>query len=165
MTFLSRKADYALLILSQLSHSAEGGSARAIAEQYELSRAFVANILKELAHAGFVSSTRGVNGGYFLKPEALDFSFNQLLEAFNEGFRLTVCSGHDAEAESCTLEATCPVKNPLGDIHRRIAAVLSGVTLRDVLTPAGISPAPPPLQLIELGRLTPTLDPHQVPGA
>ena len=44
MTFLSRKADYALLILSQLSQSAEGLSARAIAEKYELSRAFVANI-------------------------------------------------------------------------------------------------------------------------
>ena len=58
-----------------------------------------------------------------------------------------------------------PVKNPLADIHRRIAAVLSGVTLRDVLTPAGISPAPPPLRLIELGRLAPALDPHQVPGA
>ena len=165
MTFLSRKADYALLILSQLSQSPEGGSARAIAEKFELSRAFVANILKELAHAGFVHSTRGVNGGYFLQLAALDFSFAQLLEAFNEGFRLTVCSGHDAEAEACNLEATCPVKNPLADIHRRIAAVLSGVTLRDVLTPAAISPAPPRLTLIELGRLTPTPDPHQVPGA
>ena len=54
MTLLSRKADYALLILSYLSEKAVGGTARAIAEQFGLSRAFVANILKELCQKGFV---------------------------------------------------------------------------------------------------------------
>src|SRR5262245_47070916 len=44
MTLFSRKADYALLILSYLFRRPEGGNARAIAEQYGLSRAFVANI-------------------------------------------------------------------------------------------------------------------------
>lgn len=169
MTFLSRKADYALLILSHLSQNVAGASARGIAEQFDLSRPFVANILKELHHAGLVSSSRGVNGGYGLKPTALDVTFADLLEAIHEGFRLTVCSdGASDDAEPCSLAATCPVKNPLAGIHRRIAAVLSGVTLRDLLTPAAVSPAGLPLiPLLQITDRRPTAapDPHPSTGA
>ena len=75
MTLLSRKADYALLILSFLHQRPEGENARAIAEKFGLSRPFVANILKELCQKGFVTSHRGVRGGYVLKrsAEAVDF--------------------------------------------------------------------------------------------
>ena len=58
MTLLSRKADYALLILSYLHQKT--GTARAIAEKHGLSQSFVANILKELCHRGFVAGHRGV---------------------------------------------------------------------------------------------------------
>ena len=70
MTLLSRKADYALLILSHLHRRPEGATARAIADKFELSRAFVANILKELCNKGFVVSHRGVKGGYSLGRDA-----------------------------------------------------------------------------------------------
>ena len=63
MTLLSRKTDYALLILWYLHGHPTGGCARTIAEHFGLSRAFVANILKELCQKGFVGSHRGVNGG------------------------------------------------------------------------------------------------------
>ncbi len=152
MTFLSRKADYALLILSYLGRHPEGGSARGIAAEFELSRAFVANILKELHQAGLVSSSRGAKGGYGLQPRALDLSLSELLEAVKEGFRLTVCSdhGHGPEGEACSLSESCPVKNPLAEIHRRITAVLSGVSLRELLTPPATSPAPPQLLRLEI---------------
>ena len=45
MTLMSRKVDYALLILSFLDQKAEGGCAREIADRYGLSKGFVANIL------------------------------------------------------------------------------------------------------------------------
>src|SRR4051812_45410210 len=92
MTLLSRKADYALLILSYLFHRPRGGNARAIAESFGLSRAFVANILKELCHNGYVTSHRGVKGGYVLHPSAADVTLAQLLDSIDERFRLTTCS-------------------------------------------------------------------------
>ena len=61
---------YAMLIVSYLHHKPEGGNARAIAERFGLSRPFVANILKELCHKGYVASHRGVKGGYALKESA-----------------------------------------------------------------------------------------------
>ena len=137
MTLLSRKADYALLILAYLNQNPVGGNAREIAEEYGLSRPFVANILKELCHNGYVSSTRGVKGGYVLLTSCSGVTLGGLLEAIGEGFRLTVCSSPNAPEEMCSLEATCPVKSPLTAIHRRIADVLHSMTLQDLFDASG----------------------------
>src|SRR5437899_12970754 len=98
MTLLSRKADYALLILSHLHQNREGGNARAIAAKFGISRAFVANILKELCQKGFVDSHRGVKGGYALARPADSITLAELLESIDDGFRWTMCSptGHAA---------------------------------------------------------------------
>jgi len=150
MTLLSRKADYALLILSYLFRRPEGGNARAIAESFGLSRAFVANILKELGHNGYVTSHRGVKGGYTLHPSAADVTLAQLLEAIDERFRLTTCSPTaDATEDVCSFEQDCPVKGPLADIHRRIVDVLHGVTLSQLLAGEATLPGLPLLPLLQ----------------
>src|SRR6185436_15557372 len=95
MTLLSRKADYALLILSYLYDSETGGTARGISEKFGISRAFIANILKELCQKGFVDSHRGVKGGYSLARPAESVSLAELLESIEDGFLLTMCSEDD----------------------------------------------------------------------
>jgi Rrf2 family cysteine metabolism transcriptional repressor len=142
MTLLSRKADYALLIVSFLHHKPEGGNARAIAERFGLSRPFVANILKELCNKGYVVSHRGVKGGYALKESAKAVTLADFLASIDEGFRLTLCNHTADPTDVCSLESSCPVREPLADIHRRIVDVLRGVTLADVVAPPPISPAP-----------------------
>lgn len=162
MTLLSRKADYALLILSYLHQKQIGGNAREIAERFSLSRPFVANILKELCHKGYVTSHRGVKGGYELHPSALTASFAGLLEAIEEGFRLTLCSPDHAHGDPCCLEASCPVKAPLGEIHKRLIEVLRSVTLAE-LFPAVSNPAEAPRSLLELLPIRPTTADHSEP--
>ncbi len=149
MTLLSRKADYALLILSHLHQKQAGGTARAIAERFGLSRPFVANILKELCQNGFVLSHRGVKGGYTLARPAQEISVAGLLGAIDERFQLTLCSSHGhSPAAPCSIETSCPIKGPLSEMHARIMAVLSGVTLSDLMTPADAAP------LLQLQNLT-----------
>lgn len=131
MALLSRKADYALLILSHLDGTPGGGTARAIAERYGLSRPFAANILKELCHKGFVTSHRGVNGGYDLARPAETITLAELLEVIDERFELSACSGD----ETCSLAEVCTVKEPIRAVHRRILDVLQHTTLADVFRP------------------------------
>jgi Rrf2 family protein len=130
MTLLSRKADYALLILSHLHQNREGGNARAIAAKFGISRAFVANILKELCQKGFVDSHRGVKGGYELARRADSITLAELMESIDDGFRLTMCSptGH-AESDVCTLTEVCTVKGAMTEVHRKLIEVLRGVSL------------------------------------
>lgn len=136
MTLLSRKADYALLILSYLHQHKAGGTARAVAEQFGLSRPFVANILKQLCQKKLVASHRGVKGGYALARDVASVSLAELLEAVEEDFRLTVCNTtdhvHDA---TCEHSGTCTVKGPLAEVHGRLVGVLRGVTLAELFDP------------------------------
>lgn len=136
MTLLSRKTDYALLILAYLHTHRDGGCARTIAESYGISKAFIANILKELCQKGFVASHRGVNGGYALERSTDEINLAELLESLEDGFRLTNCNGHehsmDEDEEECAVLHRCPIKGAIGDVHRRILETLRSVTLTEI---------------------------------
>jgi Rrf2 family transcriptional regulator, cysteine metabolism repressor len=150
MALLSRKADYAILILSFLHKTQAGGNARLIAEAFQLSRPFVANILKELCQKGFVTSHRGVKGGYAILRPLSQVTLADLLESLDEGFRLTLCNTHvngQHTGELCTLESNCTVKTPLNSIHQKLYSVLSSTTLADLFhSPAGDSSPPTTVQ-------------------
>jgi Rrf2 family cysteine metabolism transcriptional repressor len=138
MTLLSRKVDYAILILSYLHQRVEGGSAREIAARFELSRAFVANILKLLCNKGFVASYRGVKGGYSLQRPAEDVKLADLMDALDEGFHLTPCTKEGPE-EICSLVHICPIRGGIAGVHQRIREILRTVSLAELLHP--VAPA------------------------
>jgi Rrf2 family protein len=132
-TLLSRKTDYALLIMAHLNERPAGGSAREIADRFGLSKAFLANILKELCQKGFLVSHRGVKGGYSLQRSPDRVSLAELLEALDDGWKLTTCSGQeDQDEHDCTVHDLCPIRGPLNEIHRAIVGALRSVTLADV---------------------------------
>ena len=135
MTLLSRKTDYALLILYYVHTHAEGGCARTIAETFGLSRAFVANILKELCQKGFVTSHRGVKGGYFLQRPADEISLAELMESLEDGFQVANCnnSNHAQGGEDeCSVLHICPIRGPIAEVHRRILETLRAVTIAEI---------------------------------
>lgn len=143
MTLLSRKADYALLMLSHLHRRPAGDTARAIAEKFDLSRPFAANILKELCQKGFVASHRGVKGGYALARPATSITLAELLETIEDGFRLTMCNHSEYSTDdTCSHAAVCTVKEPMAEVHRRLLAVLHGVTLAELFDPHAPKPSP-----------------------
>jgi Rrf2 family protein len=140
MTLFTRKVDYAILVLSHLHHHPEGGCAREIADRFGLSRAFVANILKELCHKGFVTSHRGVKGGYVLQRPAAAINLADFLDALDdEPFRLALCNPGLPD-DGCSLVALCPVKGPIAEVHNRLREVLRGVTLAELFRPRPMAP-------------------------
>jgi Rrf2 family protein len=142
MTLISRKVDYALLILSHLHHQPEGASAREIAGCYSLSRAFVANILKELCQKGFVTSHRGVRGGYVLQRPAEAITLAGLMDDLDDQFHLAECNKIEPE-DACSLTSTCPVRGPLAEVHQRVREVLRNVSLAELFGPSGVRPLAP----------------------
>ena len=133
MPLLSRKIDYALLILSYLHHQPGGGSAREIAQRFELSRPFVANILKLLCHKGFVLSHRGVKGGYVLARPARDIGLSDVMDAFDEPFHLAECC-RPVTDNVCGLTPRCPIRGAISALHQRLRDTLASVTLADLFT-------------------------------
>jgi Rrf2 family cysteine metabolism transcriptional repressor len=128
VALLSRKADYALLILSYLHHRPEGGCAREVWERFGLKKAFTANVLKLLCRRGLVRSQRGAHGGYVLARPADEIVLSDLLELLDEPFQLAECNG----PPGCCLEQTCVVRSAIAAVDERIRDVLRGVTLADL---------------------------------
>jgi Rrf2 family cysteine metabolism transcriptional repressor len=145
MNLLTRKVDYALLILSYLNQRREGGSAREIAAGFDgLSRAFVANILKELCQREFVVSHRGVKGGYVLSRPAEEISLLELMEGLDDAVHLTECSKSNVPAvDECSLMSICPMRSSMALVHKRIREVLANVTLAELFRPASGSESLP----------------------
>jgi Rrf2 family protein len=128
MSLISRKVDYGILVLFHLMRHGEGSSARELAAKYRLSRAFIANILKELCHAGFVESHRGVHGGYRLAKDPVEITIRDVIAQLDGQFQLMACASSGQRTE-CELTEICPVRNPLHHVHERLLAVLGTVTL------------------------------------
>lgn len=132
MPVINRKVDYALLILSYLSEKNEGDCARAVADWFGLSRAFVANILKTLCQKGFVASHRGVKGGYVLQRPPAEIKLADLMEAFDDPFCFAECNRENVK-DPCPGIRFCTVKEPLAEVHGRLKEVLHSVTLASLL--------------------------------
>ena len=132
MPLLTRKVDYAILVMNYLHNHRQGGCAREIADCFHLSRAFVANILKELCQKEFVASHRGVKGGYALVRPAGEISLAELLDALEDHpLSLAACNEPPA-GDGCSLYADCPVKGPIAEVHQRLRDVLRGVSLGEL---------------------------------
>lgn len=134
MALLSRKVDYALMILSYLHHRPEGGCARLIAERFDLKPAFAANVLKVMCRSGLVSSQRGIRGGYTLARKGDEIALSDVLDAVGETFHLADCNRDEG---GCSLEGVCPVRSVIAEVHARIRAVLDEVTLAELCRERG----------------------------
>jgi Rrf2 family protein len=151
MSLLSRKVDYALLILAYLHGRSEGACASAVAEHLGLSRAFVANILKELCQKRFVVSRRGIKGGYLLSRPAKAITLADLMDALDDSFHLAECC-RESPGDGCWLFGVCPIRGPIAEVHHRIRELLGRVTLAELLGPAAV---PVEIEVSRCQRLQP----------
>lgn len=78
---LSKLADYATVLMACLSEDAGTLSAQALAERTRLEGPTVAKLLKQLAQAELVLSTRGASGGYRLARPAQAISIAEIIAA------------------------------------------------------------------------------------
>jgi len=143
MPLLNRKVDYALLILCYLHQKETGGCAREIAAQFRLV-GLRGHILKDLCQKDYVASHRGVKGGYVLRAAyRWPHRLADLIDALDDTVQLAECNATPPEG-CCDLLDQCPIRGPIGDVHRRIREVLESVTLADLFQQSMIDR---PLQL------------------
>src|SRR5262249_21933791 len=102
----------------------------------------------EWGQRGFVTSHRGVKGGYVLAQPADAIHLAELMEALEETVRVAACNGEHAPGDGCALTAVCPVRGPIAVVHQRIVEVLRTVTLAQLFRPGPAAPAFIPSEMI-----------------
>jgi Rrf2 family protein len=129
MMRLSKKIDYGLILLRDLSNGHGASSAREIAARYRLPASMAANILKELAGAGILASTRGALGGYVLQRNPGQVSLAEVVEALEGPFSLVDCV---SDAACCQLSPVCPTHDPMQVVHRKFKDFMNQLSLEEI---------------------------------
>jgi Rrf2 family protein len=137
MLRLTKKADYGLMALKFLAEHVDTASlsAKDIAEAYGIPLQLLAKILQRLTKAGLLRSHAGMNGGYALSKDAQKISAFEVIHAIDGPFFLTSCV---KGTQSCDLNDSCTIKEPLSRVNESIADVLRNISIAD-LVDAGVA--------------------------
>lgn len=131
MLRISRLTDYGTMVLGELAdRSTALSSAAELAASTGLALPTVSKLLKALARAGLVTSTRGSHGGYRLSRNAAAISAVEVIDALEGPVSITECSAADSQ---CDLEAVCNVGNAWQRINVAIRRALQDISLEDLL--------------------------------
>ena len=133
MLKLSKKTDYAVILLSHLGEADSPVSAQEIAGLYDLPQPMVANILKQLCVAGLVQSVRGQLGGYILAKSTNAITLTDIINVTDNPFSLVECA-HDEEV--CKVHQFCPTREPLIALHLKIQRFMEQTTLASIMAEA-----------------------------
>lgn len=128
---ISKLTDYGTVVLAELVNIKEGvASAADVAAATGLGLATVSKLLKALARADLVTSTRGAQGGYRLARDASAISAADVIDALEGPVSITECSASDSH---CNLESVCNVGGAWQRVSIAIRRALDDISLNDLL--------------------------------
>ena len=133
MLKLSKLTDYATVILSVIAKDQYRiHGALELAEVTGIALPTVSKILKILAKAGVLSSTRGAKGGYSLAREPEKITVATVISALEGPIALTECS---VSHKGCDQASGCRIQGNWHLINQKISLALESVTLADMIMP------------------------------
>jgi FeS assembly SUF system regulator len=119
------------VILAELASDTQAVSSAAdVSEATGIALPTVSKLLKSLARAEIVTSTRGASGGYKLARGPHEISAADVIDALEGPVSITECSAIDSH---CDYESTCSVGNAWQRVNIAIRHALDEVTLVDLL--------------------------------
>lgn len=131
MLRISKLTDYGTVLLAYLAaNQAAVSSAADVAHATGIAPPTVSKLLKSLARAGLVTSTRGASGGYRLSRGPQEISAADVIDALDGPVSITECSAIDGD---CAHEGVCSVGGAWQRINIAIRRALDDITLNDLV--------------------------------
>ncbi|WP_045365549.1 RrF2 family transcriptional regulator [Methyloceanibacter caenitepidi] len=128
---ISQKARYALRALLALARADDSMMIAEIAEQQQIPRKFLEQILLDLKHQGIVASRRGRLGGYDLLMPPDQITFGRVLRIIDGPIAPLPCLSRMAykRCADCKSEATCEIRRVFARVAESARDVLDRVTI------------------------------------
>ena len=130
---ISTKGDYATRALQDLAlHYGEGPiPIEAIAKRQALPVRYLEQLLLILKRAGFLTSKRGVNGGYYLAKPPREITLGQIVRAV-DGPIVPIYCVSEAPREHCSQEPYCALRDVWLEVRHAVSAIVDHTTLADI---------------------------------
>jgi len=133
---VTTKGRYALRAMINLAQNNEDKplSIKKITEVEDLSPIFLEQIFTKLKKYGLIKSIRGAGGGFLLARDVSEISVKDILEAVEEGIRLTpCCSSETVKAEHCDRSQECRALNFWNSANDYVMKFFEEYTLQRVI--------------------------------
>ena len=138
MLRISKLTDYAVIILGHMAKApGKTYAATDLAETAGVAGPTVSKVLKVLARAEVLTSTRGARGGYQLARAPEKTTVASIIHALEGPIALTECGLNHTQCEQLSF---CHVRGNWSVLNRAIQAALEAVTLADMASPMTHAP-------------------------
>jgi Rrf2 family protein len=167
----STKGEYGVRLMVQLGRRYGTGPASLaeIAQDEDLPRAYLEQLVTSLRDAGLVASTRGARGGYELTAHPSQVRMSDVLRALEGPIAPMICASDSDEHASCDRSARCTVNVLWIRVRDAITGTLDSITLADLVPVRHITldprPAASPAAAGPGGETEPTLTEPSLSGA
>lgn len=130
---LSKKTDYALRAIFTLveHHGREPIPIRELARRNDVPKKFLEHILLELKSKGWVQSTPGTRGGYYLARKPSEITMGQIVRHF-DGVLAPIGCVSVTNYQRCSQEPVCRFRRVLLDARNYFARLMDQATLEQV---------------------------------
>ena len=134
MLRISKLTDYGIVIATHLASCEKSHPVSDLSAETQIPAPTVAKVLKALAKAEVVVSSRGARGGYQLAHPAAAISVVQVIEALEGPIAVTECVDDETV---CSHEQRCSVRANWQRINQAVYAALETIKLSDMAEPSG----------------------------
>lgn len=128
---ISAQEEYGLRCLVQLANLKVGETLTLpqIAEREGISAANAGKLMWLLNKAGFVNSTRGTKGGYFLARPADEVYLNEIIKVLEEDVMSSHCDSYTGVLDKCVHTGDCGIRPVIVGLHEIVQNALSQISL------------------------------------
>lgn len=132
---ISAQEEYGLRCLVQLANLDPGEALTLpqIAEREGISTANAGKLMWLLNKAGFVNSTRGTKGGYFLARPASEIYLNEIIKVLDEDVLSSHCESYTGVLETCVHKGDCGIRPVIVGLHEIVENALSRISLASLV--------------------------------
>ena len=131
---VSRKTEYALRALVAMARGPRSYQIQELSEKENIPIKYLEQILLTLRHAGFLSSKRGVGGGYSLRVIPSQINVGEIIEIMDGPIAPVPCAAlRPLEKCSCPDPRTCAVRLLMISLREEITTLLGAKTIEDMM--------------------------------
>jgi len=129
---LTQYTDYSFRVLIYLAEKPEGlTTVSEIAKFHSISRNHLVKVIHNLATKGFISTTRGRNGGMVLSRPSTMINLGDVVRKTEPNFNIAEC--FNIGGNCCVITPTCDLKSIFSEAQTGFLQVLDKYTLADAV--------------------------------
>lgn len=128
---LSTKSRYGLKASMELAFLYGQGpiNLKTISQKYDIPKGYLEQLLAKLKKSGYVKTTRGKLGGYYLAKSPEEITVGMILRTLEGNITSSDCLSN----ENCGKENTCTTRAIFEEIEKSINNIIDNTTLEDMI--------------------------------